>query len=94
MRKLIIAILLLTSLTVEAQTKTTKKDTVKYDYFVKISVQNYQTLVQVANLYKNTVVYSPTLTDKEKIDQQKQLDSFLNQKNLNPVLDSVKVSNK
>jgi hypothetical protein len=75
------------SLTAMAQTK---KDTAKYEKIIKLSVNDYSALLQLADAYKQSVIYNPKIQDADKIKEQQNIDMYLFNLPKRILLDSVK----
>jgi hypothetical protein len=70
-----------------------KPDTTKqkpvYDYYIRIPAPVYQSLIQVTQMYKEAVIYVPTLTGDQTKNIQLQINQLLDPKNLQIKVDSV-----
>lgn len=67
-----------------------KKDTAKYQKVIKLSVNDYQALVQLADAYKQSIIYNPKITDKTK--EQQDVDMWLFGLPKRILIDSVKIT--
>ena len=74
----------------------TKKDTAKarYDYFVKIRVQDYQQLIGIAGDYSKQVKYNPLMKSDDKVTVQINIEKYLFDLPKSVKLDSVKAIKK
>ena len=80
MKTLIIAeFMLVASVTAFSQPKTTVKDTskVKYDYFVKVPMRDYQQLIGIAGDYQKQIKYNQLMKSDDKIGMQINLEKYL-----------------
>lgn len=69
----------------------TKKDTAKYEKFVKVPISDYQQLVGLADAYKGAVKYNPLISDKDSRAFEANLEKYLFDLPKRVKLDSVKV---
>lgn len=75
----------------QAKPKTVKKDTAKYEYYIKVSARDYQQLLNLAVNYRNSTTYNPTMQPNEKLNEQAGIDRYLFSLSKRVKLDSLKV---
>lgn len=75
---------------VMAQKPVIKKDTTHYQKIVKLSVNDYSTLINLADAYKQGIIYNPKITDKTK--EQQDVDMWLFGLPKRILIDSVKIT--
>lgn len=89
------AILITSVLMAQSKTKTlvAKPDTTKpkYEYFIKVSVKDFQMINQYLNQFKNLIIYDPKLNSDQKVGYQLQFDQFVGQLNPKLKVDSLKI---
>jgi hypothetical protein len=68
-----------------------KKDTAKYEKLIKLPISDYSALIQLADAYKQSVIYNPKIQDADKVKEQQNIDMYLFNLPKRIVLDSVKI---
>lgn len=71
-----------------------KKDSVKYEKFAKITLNDIQLLLQLSHEYKRTIIYDPTIEEKNKTQYFRNLEAALIELRKRISIDSVKVKMK
>ena len=93
MKSILTLTLIALSLTLSAQTKPKsapiKIDSTKYTYFVKVSVQDFNSIWQLASMYKESIIYYPKVVDKTA--EQINIDRFLMELSKRVSIDSLKI---
>lgn len=74
----------------ESRPDTAKTSKAKYNYFVKVPVQDYQQLANALNEYKRLSIYDPQVSDAQKVQLFKNIESYLKELPGRLKLDSVK----
>jgi len=71
-----------------------KKDSVKYEKFAKVPLNDIQLLLQLSHEYKRTIIYDPTIEEKNKTQYFRNVEAALIELRRRISIDSVKVKTK